>query len=259
MSEAAPLLEVDGLVTGYGQLRVVQGVSFRLARDEILAVIGANGVGKTTLLNALVGQLRIWSGRVLLEGEPVRRRKPHDVVRSGIALVPEGRHVFAMLTVDENLRVGAHTRRLRREVEEDLERWYGTFPQLQGLRRRPAGQLSGGEQQMLALARALMSRPRVLLLDEPSLGLAPRVIEAVFEFVRTIRAEGTAIVLVEQNARLALETADRAIVMQRGRVALEGPAERLAGDARVRDVYLGRRETSVTPGGAGPSLESEGR
>jgi branched-chain amino acid transport system ATP-binding protein len=258
VSTVRPLLDVDDVVTGYGQLCVVRGVSFRLARDEILAVIGANGVGKTTLLNALVGQLRIWSGQVLLDGVPVRR-KPHDVVRGGIALVPEGRHVFATLTVDENLRVGAHTRRSRREVEEDLERWYGTFPQLQGLRRRPAGQLSGGEQQMLALARALMSRPRVLLLDEPSLGLAPRVIEAVFEFVRTIRAEGTAIVLVEQNARLALETADRAIVMQRGRVALEGPAERLAGDARVRDVYLGRRETSVTPGGAGPSLESEGR
>jgi branched-chain amino acid transport system ATP-binding protein len=258
LSTAAPLLDVDDVVTGYGQLRVVQGVSFRLARDEILAVIGANGVGKTTLLNALVGQLRIWSGRVLLDGEPVRR-KPHEVVRGGIALVPEGRHVFATLTVDENLRVGAHTRRSRREVEEDLERWYGTFPQLRGLRRRAAGQLSGGEQQMLALARALMSRPRVLLLDEPSLGLAPKVIEAVFEFVRTIRAEGTAIVLVEQNARLALETADRAIVMQRGRVALEGPAARLADDPRVRDVYLGRRETSVTPGETGSSLESEGR
>ena len=258
MSVAAPLLEVDDVVTGYGQLRVVQGVSFRLARDEILAVIGANGVGKTTLLNALVGQLRIWSGRVLLDGEPVRRRKPHDVVRGGIALVPEGRRVFATLTVDENLRVGAHTRRSRREVEEDLDRWYGTFPQLLNLRRRPAGQLSGGEQQMLALARALMSRPRVLLLDEPSLGLAPKVIEAVFEFVRTIRSEGTAIVLVEQNARLALDTADRALVMQRGRVALEGNAERLADDERVRDVYLGRRETSVTPPDVGPNLESEG-
>ena len=259
MSAAAPLLEVDDVVTGYGQLRVVQGVSFRVAPDEIVAVIGANGVGKTTLLNAIVGQLRIWSGRVLLDGEPVPRRKPHDVVRGGIALVPEGRHVFATLTVDENLRVGAHTRRVRREVELDLERWYDTFPQLRGLRRRPAGQLSGGEQQMLALARALMSRPRVLLLDEPSLGLAPRVIEAVFDFVRTIRAEGTAVVLVEQNARLALDTADRALVMQRGCVALEGPSARLADDPRVRDVYLGRRETSVTPGPAGPTLESGGR
>ena len=253
------LLEVEEVVTGYGQLRVVQGLSFTLGRDEILAIVGANGVGKTTLLNALVGQLRIGSGRVLLDGDPVRRRKAHDVVRGGIALVPEGRHVFATLTVEENLRVGAHTRRARREIDDDIERWYSAFPQLRQLRRRPAGQLSGGEQQMLALARALMSRPRVLLLDEPSLGLAPKVIEAVFGFVRTIREEGTAIVLVEQNARLALETADRAIVMQRGRVALEGPARELAHDPRVRDVYLGRRETSVTPDTAQPNLESEER
>ena len=256
---AAPLLEVDEVVTGYGELRVVHGLSFRLSTDEILAIVGANGVGKTTLLNALAGQLRVWSGRVRLGGEPVRLRRAHHVVRGGIALVPEGRHVFASLTVEENLRVGAHTRRVRREVEEDIERWYATFPQLRQLRSRPAGQLSGGEQQMLALSRALMSRPRVLLLDEPSLGLAPKVIESVFAFIRTIREEGTAIVLVEQNARLALATADRALVMQRGRVALEGPAAELARDPRVRDVYLGRRETSVTPAPAEPNLESEGR
>jgi branched-chain amino acid transport system ATP-binding protein len=234
------LLEVDELVTGYGELRVVQGVSFSLAQDEILAIVGANGVGKTTLLNALVGQLRLWSGSVLLDGKPIGQRRAHDVVRNGIALVPEGRHVFASLTVDENLRVGAHTRRGRREIEEDLTRWYETFPALSVLRRRPAGALSGGEQQMLALSRALMSRPRVLLLDEPSLGLAPKVVANVFNFVREVRAEGTAVVLVEQNARLALETADRAIVMQRGRIALEGPARELADDPRVRDVYLGR-------------------
>ena len=256
---AVPLLEVEEVVAGYGELRVVQGLSFRLAADEILAIVGANGVGKTTLLNALAGQLRIWSGRVLLNGERVRLRRAHDVVRGGIALVPEGRHVFASLTVEENLRVGAHTRHVRREIEADIERWYSTFPQLQQLRRRPAGQLSGGEQQMLALARALMSRPRVLLLDEPSLGLAPQVIESVFAFIRAVRREGTAIVLVEQNARLALETADRALVMQRGRVALEGPARELARDPRVRDVYLGRRETSVTPAAAEPNLESEER
>jgi branched-chain amino acid transport system ATP-binding protein len=257
VSAAAPLFEVEDVVTGYGQLRVVRGVSFRLGREEILAVVGANGVGKTTLLNALVGQLRIWSGRVLLDGEAVRRRKPHDVVRGGVTLVPEGRQVFASLSVDDNLRLGAHTRSSRREVEEDLERWYTKFPQLQKLRRRPAGQLYGGEQQMLALARAMMSRPRVLLLDEPSLGLAPQVIEAVFDFIRTIGSEGTAIVLVEQNARLALAVADSAIVMQRGSVALAGPATELARDPRVRDVYLGRRGASVTPHESGPNLQSE--
>ena len=237
---SVPLLEVDGLVTGYGELRVVQGVSFGLARGEILAVVGANGVGKTTLLNALAGLLPLWSGAVRLDGEPVRRRKAHEVVRRGIALVPEGRHVFASLTVEENLQVGGHTRRRGRELEEDLAHWYDTFPALRALRRRSAGALSGGEQQMLALARALMSRPRVLLLDEPSLGLAPKVIGSVFRFVREIREGGTAIVLVEQNARLALEVADRALVMQRGRIALQGPATELAQDPRVRDVYLGR-------------------
>ena len=237
---AAALLQVEELVTGYGQLRVVRGMSFTLARDEILAVIGANGAGKTTLLNALVGQLPAWSGRVLLEGAPVSGRPAHRIVEEGIALVPEGRHVFATLTVEENLLVGAHTRGSRRDVETDLARWFEAFPALAELRRRPAGALSGGEQQMLALARALMSRPKVLLLDEPSLGLAPKIVAQVFEFVERVRDEGTSIVLVEQNARLALERADRAIVMQRGQTALEGLASELADHPRVRDVYLGR-------------------
>jgi branched-chain amino acid transport system ATP-binding protein len=213
---AAPLLEVDEVVTGYGELRVVRGLSFTLQRDEILAVIGANGVGKTTLLNAIVGQLPLWSGRVLLDGKRVSGLAPHRAVSAGIALVPEGRRVFADLTVEENLLVGAHTRRGKRDVAADLAHWLEAFPVLGEYRRRTAGALSGGEQQMLALARALMSRPRALLLDEPSLGLAPKVIATVFEFIAQVRAEGTAVVLVEQNARLALERADRAIVMQRG-------------------------------------------
>jgi branched-chain amino acid transport system ATP-binding protein len=165
--------------------------------------------------------------------------------------------VFATLTVEENLRVGAHTRTVRREIDEDIERWYTSFPQLRELRRRLAGQLSGGEQQMLALARALMSRPRVLLLDEPSLGLAPMVIQRVFEFVAAIRDEGTSIVLVEQNARRALEIADRAVVMRRGRVALEGDARELAHDPRVRDVYLGRvRHPSHPDGDDAPRVDA---
>jgi branched-chain amino acid transport system ATP-binding protein len=237
---AAPLLEVDEVVTGYGELRVVRGLSFTLQRDEILAVIGANGVGKTTLLNAIVGQLPLWSGRVLLDGKRVSGLAPHRAVSAGIALVPEGRRVFADLTVEENLLVGAHTRRGKRDVAADLAHWLEAFPVLGEYRRRTAGALSGGEQQMLALARALMSRPRALLLDEPSLGLAPKVIALVFEFIAKVREEGTAVVLVEQNARLALERADRAIVMQRGQIAIEGDADELARDPRVRDVYLGR-------------------
>jgi branched-chain amino acid transport system ATP-binding protein len=235
-----PLLEVEELVTGYGELRIVRGVSFTLAQDEILAVIGANGVGKTTLLNALVGQLPISSGRVLLDGVVVSGHSSHRLVRGGIALVPEGRRVFASLTVEDNLLVGAHTRRGRQQIMADLTTWYETFPTLERLRNRPAGALSGGEQQMLALARALMSRPRVLLLDEPSLGLAPKIIANVFEFIGRVREQGTAVVLVEQNARLALERADRAIVMQRGQIVIEGVASELAHDERVRDVYLGR-------------------
>jgi branched-chain amino acid transport system ATP-binding protein len=203
-------------------------------------VIGANGVGKTTLLNAIVGQLPLWSGRVLLDGKRVSGLAPHRAVSAGIALVPEGRRVFADLTVEENLLVGAHTRRGKRDVAADLAHWLEAFPVLGEYRRRTAGALSGGEQQMLALARALMSRPRALLLDEPSLGLAPKVIATVFEFIAQVRAEGTAVVLVEQNARLALERADRAIVMQRGQIAIEGDASELARDPRVRDVYLGR-------------------
>jgi branched-chain amino acid transport system ATP-binding protein len=237
---AAPLLEVDDVVTGYGELRVVRGLSFTLQQDEILAVIGANGVGKTTLLNAIVGQLPLWSGRVLLDGKRVSGLAPHRAVSAGIALVPEGRRVFADLTIEENLLVGAHTRRGRRDVAADLAHWLEAFPVLGEYRRRTAGALSGGEQQMLALARALMSRPRALLLDEPSLGLAPKVIALVFEFIAKVREEGTAVVLVEQNARLALERADRAIVMQRGQIAIEGDADELARDPRVRDVYLGR-------------------
>lgn len=235
-----PLLEVEELVTGYGELRIVRGISFTLAQDEILAVIGANGVGKTTLLNALVGQLPISSGRVLLDGVAVSGHSSHRLVRGGIALVPEGRRVFASLTVEDNLLVGAHTRRGRQQILADLTTWYETFPTLERLRNRPAGALSGGEQQMLALARALMSRPRVLLLDEPSLGLAPKIIANVFEFIGRVREQGTAVVLVEQNARLALERADRAIVMQRGQIVIEGVASELAHDERVRDVYLGR-------------------
>jgi len=233
-----PLLDVRGLETGYGLLRIVRGVSFQLHQDEILAVVGANGVGKTTLLNALVGQLPVWSGEVSLAGRRITGLPSHRIVGAGIALVPEGRRVFAELSVEDNLLVGAHTRR-DKKVRDDLARWLEFFPVLAERRGQAAGSLSGGEQQMLAIARALMSSPKVLLLDEPSLGLAPMVVRAVFETVEEIRARGTAVVLVEQNARLALEKADRALVMQRGQIAIEGPSAELAEDERVRDIYLG--------------------
>ncbi|MEN3340938.1 MAG: branched-chain amino acid transport system ATP-binding protein [Actinomycetota bacterium] len=233
-----PLLEVRDLETGYGLLRIVRGISFELYEDEILAIVGANGVGKTTLMNALVGQLRVWAGEVSLAGRAVSRLSAHRIVAAGIALVPEGRRVFAELSVAENLLVGAHTRR-DRGVRDDLDRWLRFFPVLGERRAQNAGSLSGGEQQMLAIARALMSRPKVLLLDEPSLGLAPLVVRDVFKTVGKIREEGTAVVLVEQNARLALETSHRALVMQRGQIAIEGRSSDLAGDERVRDIYLG--------------------
>jgi branched-chain amino acid transport system ATP-binding protein len=235
----ARLLDVEGLVTGYGALQVVRGVGLHVDEGEILAVVGANGVGKSTTLAALIGQLPAWSGRIRFAGSDVTRAPVHRRVAEGMALVPEGRRVFADLTVEENLLVGAHTRRGRGEAAADLEGMYELLPQLAERRQQLAGSLSGGEQQMLALGRGLMSRPRLLLLDEPSLGLAPLVIERVFAFIPEIRARGTAVLLVEQNARLALEVSDRALVMQRGRIALEGPSEELADDRRVRDVYLG--------------------
>jgi branched-chain amino acid transport system ATP-binding protein len=241
----APLLEVDGLVTGYGALQVVRGIGLHVDEGEILAVVGANGVGKSTTLAALIGQLPAWSGRVRFAGREVTRAPVHRRVAAGMALVPEGRRVFADLTVEENLLVGAHTRRGRGEASADLEAMYELLPQLTERRQQLAGSLSGGEQQMLALGRGLMSRPRLLLLDEPSLGLAPLVIERVFAFIPEIRARGTAILLVEQNARLALEVSDRALVMQRGRIALEGRADELADDRRVRDVYLGHAALDV--------------
>ena len=241
-----PLLRMSTVRAGYDGARpgwdrpVISDFDLEVGAGELVTLLGANGSGKSCVLLATAGLLRLTGGTISIDGEDVTRSSASDRARAGISLVPEGRRVFATLTVEDNLLVGAHTRGGRREVEADLERWYDAFPKLAELRHRPAGVLSGGEQQMLALARALMSRPKVLLLDEPSLGLAPKIVARVFEFVDRIRSEGTAVVLVEQNARLALECADRAIVMQRGRIALQGPASELAVDPRVRDVYLGR-------------------
>jgi branched-chain amino acid transport system ATP-binding protein len=231
------LLELRDVEARYGPVRALGGVSLAVEQGQIVAVLGANGAGKTTTLRSISGTVKR-SGQILFDGKPLGRRGPESVARLGVAHVPEGRGTFAEMSVEENLKLGAYVR--RGSVDDDIARVSRYFPWISTRLSQHAGTLSGGEQQMLALARALMSRPRALLLDEPSLGLAPKVIALVFEFIAKVREEGTAVVLVEQNARLALERADRAIVMQRGQIAIEGDADELARDPRVRDVYLGR-------------------
>ncbi|MFH0520039.1 ABC transporter ATP-binding protein [Streptomyces sp. M41] len=245
--EKPGFLEVSGLHAGYGQARVLQGLDFTVARGEVCAILGPNGAGKTTTLRALCGMLR-GRGSVTLDGTQLLGRSPEQAARLGVAHVPEGRGTFNELTVEENLRVGAHLRtghrgRGRAEraaVAADLDRIYGYFPKLRERSRQAAGSLSGGEQQMLALGRALMLRPSLLLLDEPSLGLAPLVTRELFEIVRAVNEEErTTVVVVEQNAQLALDIAHRAHVLEAGRLVLSGPADRIREDGQVAEVYLG--------------------
>ncbi|WP_237320934.1 ATP-binding cassette domain-containing protein [Streptomyces sp. JJ36] len=248
-------LRVSGLHAGYGQARVLHAIGFQVARGEVCAILGPNGAGKTTTLRALSGMVR-GRGSVTLDGTELLGRSPEQAARLGVAHVPEGRGTFNDLTVEENLRVGAYLRsggRLaqvfsrraarrdeRAAVAEDLERVYGYFPKLRKRHRQPAGSLSGGEQQMLAIGRALMLRPALLLLDEPSLGLAPLVTRELFGIVRTVNEEErTTVVVVEQNARLALDVAHRAHVLESGRLMLSGPAAEISRDGQVAEVYLG--------------------
>ncbi len=238
MTGGHPLLEVSDLRAGYGPLRVLHGVDLAVHAGEAVVLVGANGAGKTTVLRAISGMIPS-AGEIVLDGQPIRGLRPEMLVRRGLAHVPQGRGTLAGLTVEDNLRAGAITRR-DREVAADIERTYEHFPQLAKVRRQPAGQLSGGEQQMLALGRAMLSRPRVLLLDEPSLGLGPLVVREVMSRLAKLVAEtGTAILLVEQNAALALELSSRAYVLETGRVALSGPAAELRGDEALRRAYLG--------------------
>ena len=233
------LLEVEGLEAGYGPLTVLRGVSFAVEQGQVVTILGPNGAGKTTTLRALSGMVRP-RGRIVFGGKSVAGRRPERIARKGIAHVPEGRGTFPGMTVEENLRVGAYARRDGGAVASDLERCYGYFPVLGERRRQPAGSLSGGEQQMLAVARALMQRPRLMLLDEPSLGLAPLVTRELFvNLARIVREEGTTLLLVEQNASLALRFADHAHVLEAGRIALSGDADSMRADEAMRRSYLG--------------------
>ncbi|PKQ38766.1 MAG: branched-chain amino acid ABC transporter ATP-binding protein [Actinobacteria bacterium HGW-Actinobacteria-1] len=234
-----PLLAVTALDVGYGHVPVVREASLDVSRGEIVTIIGANGAGKSTLLKALAGLVRPTAGRVMLDGHEVTGFAPEKLVRQGLALVPEGRMLFGPMAVSENLALGAHTRRVAAEVAADLERVHTLFPVLAERSEQPAATLSGGEQQMLAIARALMSRPRILLLDEPSLGLAPKVIADIFKVLDALRADGLGILLVEQDANLALKHAQHGHVMRSGRVVMSGTAAELADNDDVRLIYLG--------------------
>jgi len=233
-----PLLEVRGLRCGYGRIEAVKGVDLEVAPGEIAALVGANGAGKTTLLRAISGVLPIRGGTIRFAGEAIEGLRPHERVARGIVQVPEGRQLFAPLSVEDNLRLGAF-RRARERVRANLERVFALFPQLAERRDTPTGALSGGQQQMCAIGRALMAEPRLLLLDEPSMGLAPTLVEQILETVARLRAEGVTILLVEQNAVAALSLSDRAWVLETGRIAHAGTGRALLEDPAVQAAYLG--------------------
>jgi branched-chain amino acid transport system ATP-binding protein len=235
------LLELEDVTARYGPVTALHGVSLTVAEGEAVAVLGANGAGKTTTLRAISGAVKR-GGRLAFEGKSIARSSPEAVARAGIAHVPEGRGTLTELTVRENLRLGAYTRRDRAAIKEDEERVLGYFPPLRERRDQRAGTLSGGEQQMLALARALMLRPRLLLLDEPSLGLAPLIVQQVFQIIAGIRAQGTTVLLVEQNAHMALSIGDRGYVLETGRLVAEGTPEALWNNDELRAAYLGGRK-----------------
>jgi branched-chain amino acid transport system ATP-binding protein len=232
------MLEVRRLAVAYGGIEAVKGIDLVVRQGELVTLIGANGAGKTTTLKALAGMLKPKSGAVIYDGVDITGKPAHELVRLGLALVPEGRGVFSRLSIEENLAMGAYTRR-DADLASEYERAYTLFPRLGERRRQLAGTLSGGEQQMLAIARALMSRPKLLLLDEPSMGLAPIMVQKIFETIRAVAAEGVTLLLVEQNAKLALEVCSRGYVMETGTIALEDEARALLVNPQVRRAYLG--------------------
>ncbi len=233
------LLEVRGLTSHYGRVQALHGIDLEVREGELVALVGANGAGKTTLLRSLSGVQPASGGSLHFDGQPIAAAAPAARVRLGICQVPEGRQVFGPMTVEDNLRLGAFVRKDPAAIRDDLARMYALFPILREFRLRPAGSLSGGQQQMLALARALMGRPRLLLLDEPSMGLAPLIVMEIFEIVRRLREEGSTVLLVEQNALAALAIADRGYVIETGRITLAGDGRQLLDDPAVRSAYLG--------------------
>jgi len=232
------LLEVEDLRVAYGHIEAVKGVSFSVQQGEVVTLIGTNGAGKTTTLRAISGLLRPAAGRILFDGKPIHTVQAHEIVAMGLAHSPEGRHIFPRLTIKENLLLGAYLRK-DRKVGEDVARAYAMFPILGERHSQAAGTLSGGEQQMLAIARALMSKPRLLMLDEPSMGLSPIVMQQIMATIAQLKADGTTILLVEQNAQAALSLADHGHVLEVGRIALSGPGWQLLQDEEVRKTYLG--------------------
>ena len=234
-----PILQLRDVKVAYGAIEAVKGIDLELAAGELVSLIGANGAGKTTTLNAIAGTLGIVGGELLYAGQRIEKLPAHKRLRQGLALVPEGRGIFTRLTVEENLRMGAYCRRDSDAIEADMERVFAMLPRVKERLQQVAGTLSGGEQQMVAIGRALLSRPKLLLLDEPSMGLAPLVVEKIFEVIRSVAAEGVTILLVEQNANLALEFSQRAYVMESGKITLTGSGADLLADPKVRAAYLG--------------------
>ncbi|MCI6854444.1 MAG: ABC transporter ATP-binding protein [Firmicutes bacterium] len=233
------MLEVRDLEVNYGSINAIKKISFDVNEGEVIALIGANGAGKTTTLHTITGLLKAKSGSVMFEGKELLKTPPHKIVEMGMAHVPEGRRIFQQLTVYKNLTLGAFTRKDKASIDETLQMVYNKFPRLEERKKQVAGTLSGGEQQMLAMGRALMSKPKIVLMDEPSMGLSPLFVSEVFKIIEEIRASGTTVLLVEQNAKKALEIADRAYVLETGRIVLSGDAKDLMNDDSVKKAYLG--------------------
>lgn len=233
------MLEVKDLQVYYGMIQAIKGISFEVNQGEVIALIGANGAGKTTILHTVTGLIAPKAGQIFFEGQDITKIPAHKIVSMGMAHVPEGRRVFAQLSVYDNLKMGAYTRKDKNEIEESLEMVYKRFPRLEERKNQMAGTLSGGEQQMLAMGRALMSKPKIILMDEPSMGLSPIFVNEIFDIIQEVSAGGTTVLLVEQNAKKALSIADRAYVLETGNITLDGDAKVLMNDDSIKKAYLG--------------------